>query len=179
MPIVETTRRMLAITKGKIYNLISPIGWAKSQGVKIGHNCRLINVTFGSEPYLVTLGNHVSATNVAFVTHDGGVWVFRDRYPDINVVAPIKVGNNVFFGTGVIVLPGVTIGDNVVIAAGAVVSKDIPSDCIAAGVPAKVIRSLAEYWNSSKQKSIPIKQMTWRQKKEYLLKHFGLERKTR
>lgn len=55
---------------------------------------------------------------------------------------PIKVGNNVWFGAGVTVCPGVTIGDDVVIGAGAVVTKDIPSHSLAVGVPAKVIKKI-------------------------------------
>ena len=52
----------------------------------------------------------------------------------VMVALPITVGNSVWFGAGVIVLGGVTIGDNTVIAAGSVVTKDIPSNVIAAGV---------------------------------------------
>ena len=52
---------------------------------------------------------------------------------------PITVGNNVWFGAGVHVLPGVTIGDNAVIGAGSIVTKDIPADCVAVGNPCKVV----------------------------------------
>lgn len=52
----------------------------------------------------------------------------------------IKIGNHVWIGTNAIILKGVTIGDNAVIAAGAVVTKDVPSNCIVAGVPAKIIK---------------------------------------
>lgn len=55
---------------------------------------------------------------------------------------PIRVGNNVWFGAGVHVLPGITIGDNAVIGAGSIVTKDIPAGAVAAGNPAKVIRQL-------------------------------------
>lgn len=55
---------------------------------------------------------------------------------------PIKVGNNVWFGAGVNVLPGVTIGDGAVIGAGAVVTKDVPANTVAVGVPAKVVSHL-------------------------------------
>ncbi|MFZ5875374.1 MAG: acyltransferase [Nitrospirota bacterium] len=54
----------------------------------------------------------------------------------------IRIGSGCFIGSGAIILGNVTIGDNVIIGAGAVVSRDIPSNSIAAGIPAKVIRSL-------------------------------------
>ncbi|WP_438024010.1 sugar O-acetyltransferase [Sorangium sp. So ce233] len=55
---------------------------------------------------------------------------------------PITIGNNVWLGASVIVLPGVTIGDNTVVGAGAVVSRDLPANVLAVGNPARVIRSL-------------------------------------
>ena len=55
---------------------------------------------------------------------------------------PITVGNNVWFGGNVCVLGGVTIGDNVVIGAGSVVTKNIPSNCVAVGNPCKLIKTL-------------------------------------
>lgn len=54
--------------------------------------------------------------------------------------APIIIGNNVFIGMRSIVMKGVTIGDNAIIGAGSIVTKDIPANCIAAGIPCKVIR---------------------------------------
>ncbi|XP_055326144.1 maltose O-acetyltransferase-like [Sitodiplosis mosellana] len=55
---------------------------------------------------------------------------------------PVKIGNNVWIGGNAIICPGVTIGDNVVVGAGSVVTKDVPSDVVVAGNPAKVIRTL-------------------------------------
>ncbi len=149
-----------------------PVAYARSIGVCVGQNCRLINVNFGSEPYLISLGDHVSATSANFITHDGGVWVFRDRRPDGDLVAPITVGSNVFFGSGVTVLPGVSIGDNVVVGAGAVVARDLPSDCVAVGVPAKPIRSLEEYWRASESRLLPTKLLEPAAKRDYLLSRF-------
>lgn len=58
---------------------------------------------------------------------------------------PISIGNNAWIGGSVTVLPGVTIGDDVIIGAGSVVTKNIPSHVIAAGVPCRVMRAITEY----------------------------------
>lgn len=56
--------------------------------------------------------------------------------------APIRIGKNVWIGANAVVVPGVTIGDGAVIAAGAVVTKDVPANTVAAGVPAKFIKTI-------------------------------------
>lgn len=58
------------------------------------------------------------------------------------VAKPITIGNNVWIGAAATILPGVTIGDNAVVAAGAVVSRDVPANTLAAGVPARVLKQL-------------------------------------
>lgn len=58
---------------------------------------------------------------------------------------PIIIGNHVLIGTQCMILKGVTIGDRSIIAAGSVVTKDIPSDCIAGGNPAKIIKMQSFY----------------------------------
>ena len=57
---------------------------------------------------------------------------------------PVKVGRNCWLGAGAILLPGVTVGDDTVIGAGSVVTKDIPSGVVAAGVPCRVLRKVGE-----------------------------------
>ncbi len=68
---------------------------------------------------------------------------------------PVRIGKNCWLGAGVIVLPGVTIGDNVVIGAGSVVTKDIPDNVIAVGNPCKVLRQVNEedrrYYHKNRQ----------------------------
>ncbi len=68
--------------------------------------------------------------------------VLREQEYQYN--APIHIGSNCWLGAGVIVLPGVTIGDNTVIGAGSVVTKDIPSDVVAVGAPCRVMRPIGE-----------------------------------
>ncbi len=75
---------------------------------------------------------------------------------------PITIGNSVWFGGNVVVCPGVTIGDDVVIGAGSVVSKDIPSHSVAVGNPCRVVREITdvdrEYWQAK-----AAEYRTWRQ----------------
>ena len=141
---------MCPIIKKIIYRilyLINEIKAAKYLGVKIGENCRLLKCTFSTEPYLVKIGNHVSATRTHFETHDGGVWIFRDKHPKWDKIAPITIGNNVYIGEGCIILPGVNIGNNVIIGARSIITKDIPNNSVAVGSPAKVIKSIDDYYN--------------------------------
>lgn len=65
---------------------------------------------------------------------------YTQRNQGLEIAKPIVVGNNCWFGANVSVMPGVTIGSGCVIAAGSVVSKDLPDNALAGGVPAKVIR---------------------------------------
>lgn len=68
----------------------------------------------------------------------------KTRNQGFEIAKPIKIGNNVWFGGSVTVLPNVTIGDNCVIGAGSVVTKDIPDNSLAVGNPAKVLRSIEQ-----------------------------------
>lgn len=151
---------------------------ARNLGVKIGTNYTTIGeVDYSSEPYLITIGNDVRiSSNVHFVTHDGGMHVLR-QYKNIpaDLFGRITVGNNVFIGMNVIILPNVTIGNNVVIGAGSIVTKDIPDNSVACGIPAKVIESIDEYYKKNKKNIELTKGYSPEEKKEYLLKKYGIE----
>ncbi|MBA4317007.1 MAG: capsule biosynthesis protein CapG [Flavobacterium sp.] len=159
-----------------IKRFIDPVSYAKFLGVNIGKNCRLVgNVRFGSEPYLISLGDHVSITSSQFITHDGGIWVFREKFPNIDLIAPISVGNNVFIGSNCTILPGVNIGDNVVVGAGSVVTKDLAPDYVYAGIPARPIKTIAKYWESLQGKLIMTKLIDPSEKEKCLRKMFNIE----
>ena len=118
----------------------------KKMGVKVGRDCRIYSLKFGSEPYLITIGNHVTITDgVTFVTHDGGIWVFRNEDPNADVFGRIHICDNVFIGVNSIILPGVTIGRNTVVGAGSVVARSFEGNGVIAGNPAKYVCSLSEY----------------------------------
>lgn len=154
--------------------------YLRAQGTKIGDHTRL-NCSvegFGVEPYLITVGeNCLFAAEVSFFTHDGGVKVLSDlNYFDGNrmdIVASIKVGNNVYIGTGAYILPGVTIGDNCIIGAAAVVTRDIPDNSVAVGIPARVIRTIDDYYENAVSKGClyPTARMSAVEKKTYFMEH--------
>lgn len=154
-----------------------PVAYARGLGVTVGKDARLLAIhpgTFGTEPYLISLGDHVTITaRVQFITHDGGVWVFRDKEPDIDVVGPITIGNNVFIGFGTILMPNIRIGSNVVIGAGSVVTRDIPDNCVALGAPARVYCSIEEYSGTVQAKKINLRNLAPDAKRKVLVSRFA------
>lgn len=126
-----------------------PIPFARKLGVTVGESCKFNgHPSFGSEPYLITIGNHVELSGrIEFITHDGATWVFREkeRYKDVIKYGKITIGDNCFIGAQTMILPGVTIGKDSIIGAGSLVTKDVPSGVVVAGRPAKYICTTEEY----------------------------------
>lgn len=93
--------------------------------------------------------------NFTIMAHDWASLVFRAMYHDfVNSSGKVSKGDNVYFGTDVIVLGGVSIGSNCVIGAGSVVTKSIPAGSVAVGVPCRVICSLEEYYSKRKERGL-------------------------
>lgn len=148
---------------------------AKKAGMKVGNNVSFVDTpNFGSEPYLISIGDNTTISfDVAFVNHDGGTRVIRNlpgQNKETVIYGKIKIGNNSFVGCRTTILPGVTIGSNTIIGAGSVVTKDIPSNSVACGVPCKVICSIKDYMAKHKNDFMYNVSMPKEQKKEYLLK---------
>lgn len=154
----------------------APAQYYRSLGSKIGERCEIRgHVNFGSEPYLISIGNHVRINHgVQLITHDGGAWVLRDyldidNHEDITLFKRIAIGNNVHIGTNAMIMPGVTIGDNVIIGCGAIVTRDVPSNSVAVGIPARVIESIDDYYEKHKDEFSFTKSMSREQTKDFLL----------
>lgn len=100
------------------------------------------NLTLVDDTYIYVGDNTLFAPNVILATAAHPILPeLRDSNP-YQFNAPIKIGKNCWLGAGVIVLPGVTIGDNTVIGAGSVVTKDIPPNVVAVGNPCRVMREI-------------------------------------
>jgi len=162
-------------------SLLSPYKRAdifRKEGIKIGKNCSIYNkVSFGSEPYLIQIGDNVRLTNgVKFITHDGAMWVLRKLglLDNADLFGQIIIGNNVHIGINAIIMPNVTIGDNVIIGVGAIVTKNIPSNSVAAGIPARVIKTIEEYYEKNKDIVDFTNNMNPKDKKDYLIKKYNL-----
>ncbi|PKF49445.1 sugar O-acetyltransferase [Enterovibrio nigricans] len=109
------------------------------ESVFMNFNCTILDVA------PVSIGNRVlMASNVQLLTAGHPLDVQRRVYDFVEYGLPITIENNVWLGGGVIVLPGVTIGENSIIGAGSVVTQDIPANVIAVGNPAKVLRVLTD-----------------------------------
>ena len=138
------TLREILGTTGESFIIEQPFYCDYGYNIHIGENffANFNLVILDEAP--VTFGDNVFiAPNCGFYTA-GHPLEIDLRNAGLEYARPITVGNNVWFGSRVTVVPGVTIGDDSVIAAGSVVTRDIPSGVIAGGNPCKVLRPLHE-----------------------------------
>ncbi len=101
------------------------------------------NVTFVDDEHIYIGDNCLIAPNVVFATAGHPILPILREHHYVYIL-PIKIGKNVWLGSGVQVMPGVTIGDNSVIGAGSIVTSDIPANVVAYGSPCKVVREIGE-----------------------------------
>lgn len=139
---------------GKHFCITAPFWCDYGYNIEVGenfytnHNCVILDgakVTFGDNVFI--------APNCIFSTA-GHPLDTEQRNQGLEYAYPISVGDNVWFGASVTVLPGVTIGSNTVIGAGSVVNRDIPSGVVAVGSPCRVLRKITEddkkkYWRNA------------------------------
>ena len=102
------------------------------------YNCTILDAA------KVSFGDSVFIAPNCVITTSGHAFDREQRANGLEIALPITIGNDVWIGANVSILPGVAVGNNVIIGAGSVVNKDIPDGVIAAGVPCKVMRKITE-----------------------------------
>ena len=133
---MKSTDRVAYLRKNKIFG-------------HIGNNVTIMDRKVPLYANLIRIHDNVRiASNVSFVTHDVthnmlNTMLGEDKYRE--TVGCIEIMDNVFIGTNVTILNNVRIGPNAIVAAGAVVAKDVPANSVVGGVPARMICSLDEY----------------------------------
>ncbi|VUS93740.1 galactoside O-acetyltransferase [Klebsiella spallanzanii] len=131
-------------TVGKHVWVEPPVYFSYGTNIHIGDNFYAnFNFTIVDD-YTVTIGDNVLIAPNVTISVTGHPVHHELRKAGEMFSFPVTIGNNVWIGSNVVINPGITIGDNSVIGAGSVVTKDIPPDVVAVGVPCKVIRSINE-----------------------------------
>ena len=154
---IESVKRAIIQTK----MMIIRSGWKRAEYLKkkgilhhIGEHCVYQSTLRPAEPFLVSIhDNVIIGPGVRLITHSASHLIYNYEENTNEYVCrhgKIEIHDNVYIGADAIINMGITIGSNCIIAAGAVVTHDIPSGSIAAGIPAKIIGTYDE--NKAKHK---------------------------
>ena len=142
----EEIRRLMSQLTGKevdaSFGLFPPFYTDCGKNIAIGKNVFINSGCRFQDQGGIFIGDHaLIGHNVVLATlnHDFAPKLRGSMHP-----APIRIGRRVWIGSNATVVPGVTIGDNAIIAAGAVVTRDVPPNAIVGGIPAKILRYLTE-----------------------------------
>lgn len=154
----------------ELIKIISPVRHARLIGVNLGSNCLIYrSMEWPSEPYLVTIGNNVQLTRgVAIHTHGGGN-VIRCKVPDFDAFGKVVIKDWAYIGSHAQIMPGVTIGEGAMVAAGSIVTKSVPDGMVVGGNPARLLCSVDEYLERNIQYNMHTKGLDEKEKKQRLL----------
>jgi len=151
-----TLRRTMQKLKLRYGSQETVIRTLRGMGVRIGDRCRIYTANFGSEPWLIRIGDHVCVSNdVTFANHDLN-WPFQDKYDSLTGFGTIDIRDNCQIGVRVTILPNVTIGPNAIVGACSVVTKDVPPDTVVAGNPARPMCTMDEFEEKCRARHIDI-----------------------
>lgn len=142
--------------------------FARKSGVKLGQDCFIASHFWSTEAYLITIGNNCQITEGCRIFTHGGAGAVRAIFPKFDCFGKVTIGNYVYLGTNTLIMPGVSIGNNVICAAGSVVTKSIPSNVVVGGNPARIICSIDDYIEKNKLYNLNSKDFSPQKKKKLL-----------
>ena len=148
----------------------SGVDYARFIGVKVGEQCHIASdVHFSSEPYLIDIGSYVAVTQGVMLHTHGGGRVARRHIPDFDIFGRVKICDYAYIGSGSQIMPGVTIGEGSLVAAGSIVTRSVPAGVVVAGNPAKYVCTVEEYIERNKNYNVGTKGLSFEEKKSVLL----------
>lgn len=125
---------------GEFTSVISPLAIIGHYGNRIEKGCDIMTGTVITTNIIIKKGTLINLN--CTIGHDSVIGEFVELSPGVHISGNCAVGDYSVFGTNASVLPKIVIGKNVIIGAGSVVTKDLPDNCMAVGIPAKIIKEL-------------------------------------
>lgn len=151
----------LSICYGHKANEVSYVKWLRQQGMQIGNNVHIYSpwtVRIDTQrPWMIDIGNNVHITaDCSILQHDYSWAVIQHMTGEVlGSCGHVHIGNNVFIGQKSLILKGADIGDNVIIGAGSVVTNQLESDAVYAGVPARKLMGISEFIEKRRKAQLP------------------------
>jgi acetyltransferase-like isoleucine patch superfamily enzyme len=147
-PLFLSGRKSIFIQKSvKIWKMARLEAIGPEGQIKIGQGTIIQPFVHIGAAKLVEIGNNCLFASQVYISDHDHDWIDPDVPPALSkklICAPVSIGDGVWLGERVVVLKGVSIGENSVVGAGSVVTKSLPSRCVAVGIPAKIVNS----WNA-------------------------------
>lgn len=155
-----------------ILKLASPYRHARFCGVKMGKGCFIATRYMPTEAYLIDIGDNVAITGGVKIFTHGGARIARSvGYPNFDVFGKVTIGDWSYIGSNALIMPGVSIGKRVLVAAGSVVTHSVPDNVCVAGNPAKIICTIDEFVRKNLKHNYDTKSLSFDEKKNMILSH--------
>lgn len=149
--------------------LYSPEKYARNLGATIGKNCIIKTRNWSGESYLVTIGNNCQIANGVTIHTHGGGQIVRSIDPNFDVFGKVVIEDWAYIGAYSQIMPGVTIGEGALVAAGSIVTKSVAPHTVVGGNPARYICTTEEFYERNKKYNVGTKGLSPQEKKRILL----------